>query len=103
MASIVDRKYPRFSGSPLDVAYLDLDPARDTFEPGFAGLIFQEAYGGCGLIFTEKGDLRAQLEKGMNCRIKLGDLDPLRSEVVWIEEPDPHAIKVGFRFLEKMF
>ncbi|MBI2571182.1 MAG: hypothetical protein HYV63_29605 [Candidatus Schekmanbacteria bacterium] len=97
------RRYIRFDPDPLDVAYVELAPKGDDFTPQFAALVFQEAYGGCGLVVHRKvaeEDLESFLAPGTRCRLAVGNLDPIFAEVAWRETLDKTLYRIGFRYLE---
>ena len=97
----VDRRFMRFAGNPMETAYVDLHPKRTRFTPTLAALIFQEAYGGCGLIFFNRDQLEGTFNEGLQCMIKIGDLTPLPARAVWVKPVDSDVLKVGFEFLDK--
>lgn len=96
------RRYARFPGGPLDHALIDTNVESGPFSPCYLGMIFQVAYGGCGLLLLTHHGLGEQLTQGSRCRVRFGQLDPILSEVVWVKELDKDAVKMGFKFLEPM-
>lgn len=91
------RKHIRFKPDPLTYALIDCRSMEGNFVPDMIALIADEApMGGCGLIVTD-GD---HLQIHTMCRIKLGELSPLRAEVVWRKPVDSSIVRLGFSFLE---
>ncbi len=90
------RRYPRFAPDPLETAFVSLKLSGD-FEPEFVSLIADKhPYGGCGLVIRKPFSLKV----GDRCRIKLGKLAPLLSELRWFKELDGDFLRLGFKFLE---
>lgn len=98
--SKIQRRFIRFPPDPLTVALVDPGPMDQDFTPCIVGLIFQEAYGGCGLILHQDEGGPVSLTKDEVCRIKVGKLQVLKAEVVWMKRIDKDVLKVGFKFLE---
>lgn len=93
----VKRKHFRYPPNPLEVAYVDPEPGDSEFSPKYTGLIIEEsAIGGCCLAILNPEELYI----GKHCRIKLGDLPILQSEVRWEKNQEMGLILIGFKFLE---
>ena len=91
------RKHIRFKPDPLTYALIDKRPTDGDFVPDTIALIADEApMGGCGLIVTDGDDLQMHAV----CRVKLGELAPLKAVVVWRNPVDHSIVRVGFSFLE---
>ena len=91
------RKHIRFKPDPLAYALIDSREGASEFVPDHVALIADEApMGGCGLI---AGDID-HLQMHSICRVKLGELAPLRAEVVWRKAIDHSIVRIGFSFLE---
>lgn len=93
------RRFMRFPPDPLQTALIDFS-TDGSFEPGYVGLIRQEAYAGCGLLLVYRDGLEQEFAAGRKCTIKVGKLDPMPAEVVWSVILDEEALKVGFQFEE---
>ncbi len=90
------RRYPRFASDPLEFALISLEPGEE-FTPNLVGLIADEhPYGGCGLVVRKPFSLKV----GDRCRIQLGRLAPVLSELRWFKELDGDFLRLGFKFLE---
>lgn len=92
-----NRKHIRAIPDPTDFAQIDTDPDRDEFLFEYVALIREEApMGGCGIICIET----VPLKQDQRIKIKVGRLDPLRAEVVWVKKIDEGILSLGIRFLE---
>ena len=90
------RRYPRFAPDPLEVAFISLKTEGE-FKPCRVALIADEhPYGGCGLVVRKPFSLKI----GDKCRIQLGKLSPVLSELRWFKELDEDFLRLGFKFLE---
>jgi hypothetical protein len=90
------RKSIRFKPDPLTVALLDLKPKAQTFNPSLVGLVINESYSGCAILLAT--DLKLKKETKVN--IKVGNLSPLKAEIVWLKTLEENIHKVGIRLLE---
>lgn len=93
------RKYIRHK--PLEeesFALIDLDPehTKHNFEPKYSGLIISESSGGAGIVIRKNPHIKA----GDVLIVKIGQLFPIRSQVVWCDDQDEHLIKLGLKYLE---
>lgn len=92
-----DRKYIRFRPDANAYAQIDKDPERSEFSFEYAGLILEEApMGGCGLVVHEM----AGLTVGDVLRVKVGELAPLKAQVVWTKSLGDQVVRIGMKFLE---
>ena len=96
--AFVRREHFRYPPKPLDIAYIDLGQDPDgAFTPKYPGLIIEaSAIGGCCLAVLNPEELYV----GKCCRIKLGDLQAIQSEVRWEKAQDLGLTLVGFRFIK---
>lgn len=93
----LERKYIRFRPDPNAYAQIDKDPERGEFLFEYVGLILEEApMGGCGLVVHEM----AGLTVGDVLRVKVGELAPLKAQVVWTKSLGDQVVRVGMKFLE---
>lgn len=93
---IIKRNSTRFQSDALAVAHIDFEMTTAKFISGAACIPYSEALKGCALISRKiKG-----LKEGHICRVKVGDMAPLRAEVAWIKNVDRDVIKIGFKYLE---
>ncbi|MCB1049103.1 MAG: hypothetical protein H6510_08685 [Acidobacteria bacterium] len=113
------RRHIRFSPELLDIAIVgEPSESLDGLETGEfsgrnAGLILEESYSGCSLLFKEGRHLKRRPEEdpdqevtdtrfeiGQYYRLQVGRLAPLRCVVRWRKEMEPGIAKIGFEFLE---
>ena len=90
------RKYIR--ALPDDNEYVEVDMAVEgEFTFRFPALIIEVSpMGGCSITCLQ----RFGLKKGMVCRMKLGQMAPLKSEIVWERDLDEEVSRYGIKFLE---
>ncbi len=89
------RKHTRFKSDAGAICEIDLEE-RKKFQPSVSALILEESYGGCGLALLRT----SQLQVGAICVVKVGALEPMRSEVRWRKDVDDQLIKIGIKYLE---
>ena len=95
--AFVKRRHFRYPPNPLEVAWVDPENGDAEFAPKYVGLIIEEsAIGGCCLAVLNPDDLYI----GKICRVKIGDLPVLMSEVRWEKNQEMGVILIGFKFLE---
>lgn len=113
------RKHIRFSPEILDIAFISgafMDGSQidkqTEFESRNVGLILEESYSGCSLLFKEGHYLHRRPEveddqaredsytKGQYYLIQVGRLAPLKCIARWRKEIEPGLVKVGFEFME---
>lgn len=94
----VRRKHCRYPPEPLEIAYIDPESGSDReFSPKYVGLIIEEAaIGGCCLAILNPEELHV----GKHCRIQLGQLPVVRSEMRWEKGQELGITIAGFKFLE---
>ncbi len=90
------QQHLRFKANPLDIAQVDLTANTPQFMPEMAAMIVDESFSGAALIMKATDDLVV----GSYLRVKVGRMDALRAEVVWMKRLDRDVIKVGVNFLE---
>ena len=92
--AMIKRRYTRYQPEPNSIAQLDLKPAPGTFTPTVVGLVLDEAYGGAGVVISTRYGVR----EGIKIKAKIGDLEPINAEVVWVIRLDKDVAKIGLRF-----
>lgn len=91
------RKHIRFSPDSTDYVQIDTDPDRAEFSFENVGLLVEESpIGGCSLVCLKSLNLKT----GVVIRAKVGRLQPLKSEVVWVRSLDEQVERIGLKFLE---
>ena len=90
------RKSIRFKPDPLTVALIDLKPKSAGFNPSLVGIVINESYTGCAIVVAS--DLK--LKKGTKLKIKVGNLSPLKGEIVWLKTLEENIHKVGILLLD---
>ncbi|SMF68885.1 hypothetical protein [Pseudobacteriovorax antillogorgiicola] len=92
----VRRRYIR--AAPDDNEYVQIDHKLEgDFTFSYAALVVEESpLGGCSIVCLDS----VGLEKGSVCRMKVGHMAPLRSEIVWVKVLDEHVVRLGVKFLE---
>lgn len=90
------RKHIRAAPDPDDYVQIDFEiDGEFTFR--YAALIVEESpLGGCSIVFLSSVDLKP----GDRCRIKVGNMAPLLSEVVWMKNLDAQVKRCGIKYLE---
>ena len=97
------RRFLRFPGDGKTCAEVDrFSKEHEPFQADLTGLVSQEAYGGCALVFLNRENLELDFHPDNRCRIKMGHMDPLPAKAVWVRNLDPDVIKVGFQYLDPM-
>jgi hypothetical protein len=102
------RNFIRFNPESLDIAILSLDEtafshydkSTEQFSGDMAGLIVDQSFKGCSLIFVNRASSEDLLAVGYKCIVKVGDLAPLPAQVRWRENLPSNLIKAGFEFLK---
>lgn len=86
-------RYPPYKGEEIGLVSLNLEE----FVVHHVGLIVeQSAIGGCGLVMVNA----AHLVNKTICKVKIGDLNPVRAEVRWKKDLEKNISVIGFQFLE---
>ncbi|MBF0314492.1 MAG: hypothetical protein HQK50_18650 [Oligoflexia bacterium] len=80
------------------IALIDIDQNHDrqSFIHQYTALIFSESRGGMGLVLRKNNFFQI----GDTLLVKIGQIYPIRSEIVWRKDEDPHLLKIGIKFLE---
>ncbi len=81
----------RYKPSAGVYAFLDPRPNARRFSAKFAGLVLNQSFKGCALIFTPT----EAPEIGAIVKLKLGPLDPVLAEIRWVDELRDGAYAVG--------
>lgn len=91
------RKHIRYLAEPLEIAYLDPNPAVESeFRPKYTGLIIEEsAIGGCCLALLNPEEVIV----GSHCRIQMGQLPVIQAEARWEKIQEMGITLIGFQFL----
>lgn len=95
------RHHMRFKPEDVEIAliqFTDADPEVATFEPHTAGLVIDEAYGGCGLVALGHGTPEG-VHDGARCNVKVGKIGPVKAEVRWVRKLDEDVSKLGIEYL----
>lgn len=92
---MADRKSVRFQPDPLSSALMDLKNSKE-FNPTIIGIILNESFKGCSIVVASDEDLK----KDQKVKIKIGALDPLKGQIVWIKHLEENIYKIGVRLLE---
>lgn len=96
MTSKPGRKYMRVPPDPTEYVQIDLSVDGE-FKFSYAALVVEESpMGGCSIVCLES----VGLDVGTKCRMKVGSISPLLSEIVWATKLDDHIIRYGVKFLE---
>jgi hypothetical protein len=86
----------RFSpevGAYAEIGNLD---ANDNFILEKAALIVDESYSGIGLIIIND----EKYIPGFECRLRIGNLGPIKGRVIWKKIIDEHAARIGINYLD---
>ena len=106
--SEIRRNYLRFNPESLDIAIAGLDDSgfsnydtdTDQFNGDMAGLIIDQSFKGCSVVFINREKSDAFLPEGLKCIVKVGKMSPLPALVRWREDLPSNLVKVGFEFLK---
>lgn len=88
------RKYVRYRTEPFPYALIDQEPEREVFQPGFSGLVIQEAHGGCGIVTSSN----LVVKEADRVKVQIGDQPLMKAEVRWQKELDMGLIVIGVQF-----
>lgn len=102
------RRYIRFDPEELEIALLSeqleefagCDLQSFDFRPTSVGLIMEESFGGCSLVFLDKARDPKPLKSGSQVILKVGKLDPILAEIRWRQEVAPQVVQVGFKYVD---
>jgi len=91
------RAHLRFKPDPMEYAQVAVESLEHAFKPDFVALIIEESpIAGCSIIAHD----HPGVDVGTECLIKIGDLAPLQSRVVWKKPAEPELMQLGLKFLE---
>ncbi len=90
------RRYVRFPAEGDVAAIIDLSAGPGPFTPRLHALVYEESYGGCGMVVL-KGVV---FEPGDVIRLQVGRLGPMRAEVRWSMNVDQHVQRLGVMYLD---
>jgi len=96
------RRHMRFQPDQIEIALIQFaDGEADDFffEPEAAGLVLEEAYGGCGLVALSSTSPEP-LDADMPCLVKIGTLGPMKARVRWVKRLDDDVCKLGIEYLD---
>ena len=91
----IKRKYFRYMPKPFIYVLITKGGEEEQFQTEFAGLIIQEAYGGCGIVTS----LDLPVKKHDIVIMKSSDMPTARAEVRWRKKLDKDLIKIGVKYL----
>ena len=97
------RRYLRFRPEDVEIAWIqftDRAPGMIEFEADAAGLVVEEAYGGCGLVVLGAADAES-IGEGVPCLVRVNSIGPLRAEVRWVKVLDKDVAKIGIEYIEQ--
>ena len=89
------RNFIRFDAEKNTVGLLSFNDSIKSFNPKYIGLVFNEAYKGCGMIMLYSDEIK----KNMNCIVQCGNLNPVEGRVAWVCRLDSNTLKVGIEYL----
>lgn len=93
---LIRRKYIRAAPDADEYVQIDLKTEGD-FSFEVAALVVEESpLGGCSVVCLDS----VPLDVGSFCRMKVGNMSPLKSEIVWRRILDEKVIRLGVKFLE---
>lgn len=91
-----DRSYLRCRPDPYDYVQIYIGNDIKEFEFQYAGLLVDESpMAGCSFVCLESVGLNV----GDICVLKVGQIAPLKSEVVWKRVLDEIVVRFGVKFL----
>ena len=87
----------RFKPDPMDQAFVEFRVA-DTaqFQPQCCALIINESFSGSALVLQSQDTILPEKE----IRVKIGKLEPMRAQIVWVKILEKDLYKIGVQFLE---
>lgn len=91
----VSKRSIRFVSDPMTLGYIDYD-ASGSFQPHSVGIILNESYMGCALIMQTDN----KLTENQKIKIKLGNLDPIKAQIIWFKILEENIYKIGIKLLE---
>lgn len=96
------RRFLRFEPEEIEIALLqfaEAEPDDFFFEAETAGLVIEEAYGGCALAVLRK-TLPDDAGEGRRLQIKVARLGPMRAEIRWVQPLDDDVSRIGIQYLD---
>ena len=89
------RKFMRIAPDPDEYVQIDKEVA-GPFNFGYAGLVVEESpLTGCSIVCLDS----VGLETGLQCRLKVGHMGPILSEIIWKREIDENVSRYGDQIL----
>lgn len=88
------RKYHRFKPVSATFASISFNSDLAAFKSEIVGLVFEEAYKGCGVIFLTDERLIVGAEVVIAC----GELPLTKAIIRWVNVLDESACKVGIEY-----
>ena len=106
--STESRKSVRFYPEGKEIAIISLqeidfekyDIQKLQFKGDFCALIDDEAHKGCSLIILSHNERENSIQNGTKVVVKIGEVLPLRGEVIWKKSLDEKVFKIGVKFLD---
>jgi len=92
----IKRKYLRYNPKPFIYVLISKEPEEEESQTEFAGLIIQEAYGGCAIVTSS--DL--SVKKHDIAIMKSADMPTVKAEVRWRKKLDKDLVRIGVQYLE---
>ncbi len=85
----------RFIPDPMTVALIDYELGAE-FNPFSAGIVDNESYGGCAVVLSTNN----QIYSGQKIKVKVGHLEPMMANVVWVKKVKEKIFRIGIKYLE---
>ena len=84
-----------------DKKYFDkYDFQKYQFKGELCAIISEEAHKGCSIVMAIQPSTGNPFAEGDKCVIQIGDLMPVRAEIVWNKKLDDNIYKTGIQFLD---
>ncbi len=94
MNDMKKRRYYRFAPEKNTLASISFGDDPSLHRPEIVGLVYEEAYKGCGLVCIY--DERLAIDS--KCIVECGDLSPTTSTIRWVKKLDETTIKIGVEY-----
>ncbi len=88
--------YTRFKSDKLDYALIDLNAKGKSFNPDVVALLINESFTGCAVLITHDD----YLKNGAKVKVKVGHIDPIPAQIVWVKILEENIQKIGLRYLD---
>ena len=88
------RRYYRFAPDKNTLSGISFGENVADYKPELVGLVYEEAYKGCGILCIADG----RLIIGARCIIECGDLSPTLSTIRWVRQLDENSVKIGVEY-----